>query len=101
MLIVMLQFQLILIMDHLIRMLWHLQCCSNVNCSRSLVLVQEVNQKDDFDRRRIRAERDQAYQELLKADIAKVSYVLVAECVHHCSIPSPRRSYSNKQQLTE
>ena len=52
-----------------------------MNCLRFLFLVQEVNQKDDFDLlewRRIRAEQDQAYQESLKADIAKVSCVLIA-----------------------
>lgn len=60
-----------------------------MNCLRSLFLVQEVNQKDDFELiewRRIRAEQDQAYQESLKADVAKVSCVLLAECVHHYGI---------------
>ena len=61
-------------------MLWY----QYVNCLISLLLVQEVNHKDDFDllEWRIRAEQDQdqAYQESLKADIAKVSYLLVAEC---------------------
>ena len=47
--------------------------------------MQEVKEKDDFDLqewRRIRAEQDQAYQESLKADIAKVSCDLIAGCIH-------------------